>query len=248
MQRNVYDRRALDYDDVAVVAHEIGSRLLERLNYLLMKPLMILDLGCATGALSAQLKKRYPQATIVGLDVVWSMLAQAQKKQGFLKKWPLVCSDMKQLPFASCCFDMIIANQSLCFVEDLAPVMGELYRVLKVNGCLMFSTLGPDTLQEIHAHIPELSATCVDMHVIGDLLLAQQFVDPVVDVEYLTAQHSNVDRMKAALGAYGIDLNLEGALDLTYEIIYGHAWKGEPKQLSKGGETFIPVSSLLGRR
>ena len=198
--------------------------------------------------MSKRLKKLYPKATIIGLDLTFAMLHQAKNKQGFLKKWPLVCADMMRLPFTALTFDLIIANQVLGFSDDLNGVLKELNRVLKVNGCLMISTLGPDSLKEIHPNIPEERLKFLDMHVVGDALLAQQFVDPVVDTEYLTAQHAELERMKGALNAYGIELNLTKNVNLTYEIIYGHAWKGEPRQISSGGETFIPVSSLFKLR
>lgn len=246
--RTIFNNSASSYDDTAVVPHEIGVRLVEQLQYLTMKPLMILDLGCGTGALSVYLKKKYPKAMIVGLDFALGMLKQARSKQNVIKKWSLVCADMNHIPFASESFDLIIANQVIGFSQDMSHLFRELNRVLKVNGCLMFSTLGPDSLKEIQHLMPEEKTRFLDMHLVGDALLKEQFIDPVVDSEYLTAHHTRLERMITALQAYGLTLDLTDNHDLTYEIIYGHAWKGAPRQISSGSETFIPVSSLMGRR
>ena len=36
----------------------------------------------------------------------------------------------------------------------------------------------------------------------------------------------------------------EGKIPLTYEVIYGHAWKGMQQRSEQGIETYIPLSSL----
>ena len=217
--RAPFNSIACTYDDVAIVPHEIGVRLLEQLQFLTMKPLMILDLGCGTGSISVALKKLYPKAMIVGLDYSYEMLNQAQSKQNFIKKWSLVGADINHLPFGAECFDLIIANQVIGFSQDMPHLFSELYRVLKVNGCLMFSTLGPDSFQEIHPLIPEEKTTFLDMHLVGDALLKEQFIDPVVDTEYLTAQHTSLERMTRALHAYGLKPDLKQNNNLTYENI-----------------------------
>lgn len=270
-----FNDRAAQYEKAAVVQYEIGERLFERLQYLTIKPRYILDLGCGPGVFSARLKKYYPHAEVIGFDLAYNMLMQAKSKQGWLKKWPLVAGDMSAMPFASGLFDLVFANQVVHWSPSLASLMREINRVMNKDGCLMFSTLGPDTFCELkqapqeldkHAHVNEF----MDMHDIGDCLLAEHFLDPVVDMEVLTAHYSGLPQLLHALKAQGVRnmnplrnsgltgrqswrrfeqtvtqyLTAQGQYPLTYEVIYGHAWKGEPRHTTEGTETLISVEQL----
>jgi malonyl-CoA O-methyltransferase len=272
---NAFDKHALEYEQAAKVQNEIGSRLFERLDYLKINPRYVLDLGCGTGLFSLLLKKHYPKAEIISLDLSEAMLAQVRKKQGWRRKWPLVNGDMSALPFADGSFDLIFANQVIHWSESLADLTQELNRVMNINGCLMFSTLGPDTFKELkqawlaadqYAHINHFA----DMHDIGDCLLAEHFLDPVVDMELLTVHYASLKQLLQNLQAQGVrNINqarnkgltgkqswqrfeaayqnlrtAEGKYPLSYEVVYGHAWKGEQRRLGQGTETFIPVSQL----
>src|SRR3546814_95413 len=146
---NTFNKHASEYELAAKVQHEIGERLFERLHYLKINPRYVLDLGCGTGVFTALLKKHYPKAEIIGLDLAQAMLMQAKKKQGWRRKWPLVNGDMTALPFADAVFDLVFANQVIHWSDPLSSVIGELNRVMNTQGCLMFSTLGPDTFKEL---------------------------------------------------------------------------------------------------
>lgn len=271
-----FNDHALQYEQAAIIQHEIGERLFERLGYLKIKPRYILDLGCGPGTFSQRLKKYYPQAEIVGFDLAHIMLKQARSKQGWRHKWSLVNGDMTSMPFTAGLFDLVFANQVIHWSHSLTDVMSELNRVMSPQGCLMFSTLGPDTFIELkqawaavdkHTHVNDF----VDMHDLGDCLLAEHFVDPVVDMELLTAHYSTLSLLLQALKsqgvrnihsarnrgltgkrswyafeqAFGAFCTEQGKFPLTYEVVYGHAWKGEQRRMGKGTETIIPVEQLL---
>ncbi|RTL01005.1 MAG: malonyl-[acyl-carrier protein] O-methyltransferase BioC, partial [Neisseriaceae bacterium] len=135
----------------------------------------------------------------------------------------------------------------------------ELARVLRPDGLLMFSTLGPDTLKELrqafsgadgYAHVNRF----IDMHDIGDALVHNGFAEPVMDMEYITLTYESVKAVMLDLKAIGAQQVLDGRnpglmgksrwqkvldnyerlrqagrLPATYEIVYGHAWKPQPK-------------------
>lgn len=270
-----FNRKAGEYEKAAKVQHEIGNRLLERLHYLKINPHYILDLGCGPGSFSRELALMYPQARIVGLDLAPAMLREARKKQSWRCKWSLVTANMQYLPFASGTFDLIFANQVIHWGNPLVQVFRELNRVMKLNGCFMFTTLGPDTFKELklcwaqanqHAHVNPF----LDMHDVGDLLLGEYFLDPVMDMEWLTVHYETVAHLINALKNQGVrNVNssrnpgltgraawaaFEKSYDqlrtnnnkypLTYEVVYGHAWKGERQKTTDGVETFIPLSSI----
>ena len=270
-----FNAKASEYEQAAIVQHEIGERLFERLQYLKIKPRYVLDLGCGPGSFLKRLQKYYPDAQVVGLDLAYNMLKQAKRKQGWFHKSSLVNADMTAMPFPSDLFDLVFANQVIHWAQSLPKLMSELNRVMNTEGCLMFSTLGPDTFKELrqtpvkidtHAHTNEFC----DMHHVGDCLLAEHFLDPVVDMDMLTAHYATLPKLLHALKAQGVrNINAarnpgltgkqawrnfeqavsafrtdQGKYPLTYEVVYGHAWKGSQRRTDKGTETIISVDKI----
>lgn len=206
---NTFNKQAPFYEKAAKVQLEIGTRLFERLDYLTMKPLKVLDLGSGTGFFSKLLKKKYPKSHIVSLDVAHNMLIENKKKQGIFNKWSLVAADMATLPFISNSFDLVYANQSIHWGGDFPIIFKEIYRILKKEGCFLFTTLGPDTFKELKSawlSVDQYGHTnnFLDMHDIGDSLLKEKFADPVVDMEFLTVRYNSVEELLFSLKAQGV--------------------------------------------
>jgi len=122
--------------------------------------------------------------------------------------------------------------------------------VLAPEGLLMFSTLGPDTLKELRAAAGERRVHAfIDMHDLGDMLVACGFSAPVMDMEMLTLAYPDADALLRDLRASGqtsaradrprglagrcFGAGLRAALGAapraSFEVVYGHAWKGAPK-------------------
>ena len=273
-----FNKSAVEYELAAKVQQEIGMRLFERLQYLKISPHRILDLGCGPGAFSCELRELFPKAQIIGLDLAHNMLLEAKKKHSWRRKWSLVTADMNNLPFATGLFDLVFANQVVHWGSPIGRVFRELNRVMNVNGCLMFTTLGPDTFKELktawfgvdqHAHVNEFA----DMHDIGDSLVAEHFLDPVMDMELLSVHYKSLSQLLKALKTQGVrNVNPErnqgltgkgswhkfeenyanlqtgdGLCLLTYEVVYGHAWKGGLRRTATGTETLIPLSQIKRR-
>ncbi len=270
VQRN-FARAASTYDATAVLQREIGRRMLERLDYVRLDPQRVLDLGCGTGASLTALRERYPQALVVGADLSEPMLRvgrQANRRWRwtlpFLRgaRQALLAAEAAALPLPASSVGLCWSNLMLHWVDDPLPVLREAHRVLEVGGLMMFSTLGPDTLQELrgsfddgHVHTQRF----IDLHVYGDLLLASGFADPVMDVEMLTLTYAGVDDLLADLRRSGSVCAMrdrrrglggrqawaaaraayaqrarEGRLPATFEVVYGHAWKAPPKTTADG--------------
>ena len=268
--RRAFSRAATQYDAAAVMQREVCKRMLERLNYIKQKPATVLDVGSGTGWGTRQLGERYPAAQIVALDMAIGMLHAARGTSSWWSKLfsgkatPYVCGDMEALPVKSNSMDMVWSNFALQWCNDLPATFVELQRVLKVEGLLMFSTFGPDTLKELrgafqgvdgHSHFNRFA----DMHDIGDMLVAAGFGDPVMDMEYITLTYSDVKSVMQDLRSIGAhnattgratgmmgknawnrvlenyeQLRRDGKLPATFEVIYGHAWKPQPKVISDG--------------
>jgi malonyl-CoA O-methyltransferase len=208
--RRAFERAAASYDEAAVLQREIGSRMLERLDYVRLKPQTVLDLGCGTGQGIDALAKRWRKSKIIALDLAESMLQRARRRGAWLNRpWPL-CADLEALPLADDSIDLVISNASLQWAGDLPRAFTELRRVLRPEGLLMFTTFGPDTLIELrrawaladagaHAHVSPF----LDMHDIGDALMRAGFADPVMDAERITMTYESVHGLMRDLKAIG---------------------------------------------
>ncbi|MGB7290064.1 MAG: methyltransferase domain-containing protein [Candidatus Macondimonas sp.] len=240
----------------SVLLAEARNRLLERLTYVRLDPQWVIDLGSASGAGSRGLSRRYPQARVVGMDVNLALLAPPRRfRLPLLRSRPLrIQADGLRLPLATASVDLVFSNLVLLALADPFPMFAEIARVLRPGGLFLFTTLGPDTLQEFrrawaavddepHVH------PFLDMHDVGDALVRARLTDPVMDVEHLTFTYDDFSKLQGDLRQAGWGNALiarrhgltgrrrfeamqrhyrdqfPGApLGMTLELIYGHAW------------------------
>jgi malonyl-CoA O-methyltransferase len=286
--RKIFDRRAGTFDDVAFLPREIAQRMRERLDYIKVNPAQVLDTGCGAGDDLASLRERFPEAPVFGTDLSRAMLARAVAHDAADTSWRrflpaslgralgsrgprFAQADFSALPFASGAFEFIWSNLALHWHSRPDLVFPEWQRVLKVNGLLMFSTLGPDTLKELRGAYAEIEVArgvnthkhvidFVDMHDLGDMLVESGFEIPVMDQETLTITYKSPESLladvrrwgaypfrreaqpgvasrqmhKALLAALEARRGADGTIPLTFEVIYGHAWKAVPRTTPEG--------------
>jgi malonyl-CoA O-methyltransferase len=272
-----FERAARRYDEVAVLQARVRERLLERLVLVKIDPAVALDLGCGTAHAAEALARRYRGARVLGLDLAESMLGEARRRHRFRRPVGLVCGDLRRLPLPDASADLVFSNLALQWSDDLDHALAELRRVLRPHGLLTFSTLGPDTLQELRAAWAEVDDTVhvhafADMHDIGDALVRAGFAEPVLDVEMyaltyadsraalrdlkaLGAQNASAARTRGLTGrrryaafesAYE-RFRREGALPVTYEVVYAQAWGPAAGAPARDGVARIPIEGI-GRR
>jgi len=286
--RKIFDRRAATFNDVAFLPREIAQRMRERLDYIKVNPAQVLDAGCGAGDDLPALRERFPEAPVFGTDLSRAMLARAVQYYATDTSWRrflpaslgkalgsrgprFAQADFSALPFAAGAFEFIWSNLALHWHSRPDLVFPEWQRVLKVNGLLMFSTLGPDTLKELRGAYAEIEAAhgvnthkhvidFVDMHDLGDMLVESGFEIPVMDQETLTITYKSPESLladvrrwgaypfrreaspgvasrrmqKALLAALEARRRADGTIPLTFEVIYGHAWKAVPRMTPEG--------------
>ncbi len=268
--RRAFSRAAKDYDAAAVMQREVCTRMLEKLDCIKIQPANLLDVGSGTGWGTRQLGERYPQAQITALDIALGMLQHARGTASWWqklfagKKESYLCADVEALPLASNSVEMVWSNLALQWCNDLPATFVELQRVIKVDGLLMFSSFGVDTLRELSVAFHDVDGYShtnrfADMHDIGDMLVAAGFANPVMEMEKITLTYNDVRAVMQDLKSIGAHnatagrapgmmgkaawqrvianyetLRRDGKLPATFEIIYGHAWKPAPKDLVDG--------------
>ncbi len=161
---------------------------------------------------------------------------------------------------------MLWANMVLHHEPQPQPLLKRWHGLIQINGFLMFSCLGPDTLRELRsvyaqAGWPDPAHAFTDMHDWGDMLVHSGFAEPVMDMERITLSYSSAPALLQELRGLGRNLSVnrhaalrgrgwraqllqaletglprddQGRLLLSFEVIYGHAYKPVPR---------VPVSS-----
>jgi len=257
--RRRFERAAGSYSQACRLEAEIGTRMLERLDYVKLAPRRVLDAGSGPGRDARRLAKRYPGAQVVELDIARRMLRQ---EHGFLSRLfarserHSLCANFERLPLAGASVDLVWSNMALHWAAEPLAALREFHRVLAVDGLLMLSTLGPDTLGGLRAAAGAARVHAfADMHDLGDMLVAAGFSEPVVDMERLTLLYADGAALLADLRASGQTNALaararglsgrrflaaleeklaaqrrDGKLPVGYEVVYGHAWKAAPRR------------------
>ena len=218
--------------------------MLERLDYIKISPRRILDAGSGPAREARALATRYKGSHTVALDFALPMLPRPGLIQRLLRGGLLpVCGDLARLPFAAQSFDLVWSNMALHWLNEPLAAFRECERVLAPQALLMFSTLGPDTLKELRAAAgaPRVHGF-IDMHDLGDMLVAAGFSAPVMDMELIGIDYrkgsalledlrrsgqtnARADRPRGLSGRAFLEQFRAAPLRATYEVVYGHVWK-----------------------
>ncbi len=279
--RRNFGRAASTYEQHDALQREVQTHLLERLSFHEQAPQRVLDVGAGTGRGSALLKQRYPKAEVIALDLALPMLRAARQHSSWLKPFTRICAEASALPLADHSIDVLHSNLCFQWIDDLPALFSECVRVLKPGGLMVFSSFGPDTLKELRAAWAEADqqphvSRFLDMHDVGDALLASGLRDPVLDVFRYTLTYSEPRKLLEelqGLGATNADqtrergltgkshyrrmlaayetMRVDGRIPASWEVISAHAWgppMGQPRRVGGGEIASFSIDQLRGSR
>ena len=143
--RHIYTARAIEYHRM-IAAEDVDGELAAALRRAApWAGKRVLDLGTGTGRLPLLMAGEAAQ--IVGLDLHWAMLREQQAQRARAGGgWPLVQADMRALPCASGCADIVTAGWAIGHLrgwhaEDwqthIGRVLAEMERVVAPCGRLV---------------------------------------------------------------------------------------------------------------
>lgn len=240
-----------DYLKASVLLREVEAQMLARLDLVALHPKRILNMGCGINGSVQLLKQRYPEAEIVEIDYVQPMLEHFHTTQS---KWDCR-ANAALLLIVQDSIDLIVSNLFLPWCASLEELFLEWRRVLRPEGLLMFTSLGPDTLSELHSDHIQLP-NFMDMHDLGDALVRAGFADPVLDVEHFSLTYKDPQKLVDELRVTGmiakndhLTLLEQASWDITYEVVYAHTWGPEPRldyMVDDEGIVKIPLAHLRG--
>lgn len=259
-------------DESPWLHEEVARRMQERLDFIKVQPDSWIHWQAISGGVRAQtlLARRYPKASCTVLEHAHSNLQKAQaafapsrwRPQAWLQPRAEVVAQVVSPA------QMLWCNMQLHMSAQPRSLMQRWHEALQVDGFLMFSCLGPDTLMELRALYrtlgwPAPTHAFTDMHDWGDMLLEAGFAEPVMDQERITLSFETPERLLQELRGLGRNLHpgrfggLRGRhwherllaalrlqpLQLTFEVIYGHAFKPAPR-LAVSAQSTITLAEM----
>ena len=259
---------------------EVARRMEDRLQWIRQPPESWCHWDALRGGLQAHalVSARYPKAR----SQVYEPAAHCERaaREALAKPWWSPARWGAASPQWGPPFDasvhMLWANMALHMAADPQALIAQWQKALSVDGYLMFSCLGPDTLRELRALYaamdwPLPGHAFTDMHDWGDMLIEAGFAEPVMDMERITLTFPSAPRLLQELRELGRNLHparfaglrgrhwkagLEqalterlaapehgGQLALTFEIVYGHAYKPTPR-VPVAGESAVSLQDM----
>ena len=245
---------------------EVARRMEARLQWIRAAPTAWCHWDAVRGGLDghALLRQRYPDAQCFVTETApqhQPRAAQALATPWWrAARWTGAATQFEQPPEGA--VQMLWANMGLHMAADPQALFAQWQRALAVDGHVMFSCLGPDTLRELHTLYaewgwPAPGHAFTDMHDWGDMLVQAGFAEPVMDMERITLTFADAPRLLQELRGLGVNLHPQrfgalrgrawharllqalterladraqgGRLSVTFEIIYGHAFKPTPR-------------------
>jgi malonyl-CoA O-methyltransferase len=241
---------------------EVAQRMADRLQWIKRQPERWANWQVMRGGLKvhAELRKRYPgaQSWLVEASPALGQQALQANTESWWRpgRWSGAAQHVGAPPAGG--VDMVWSNMLLHQSADPQALIADWHQALAVDGFLMFSCLGPDSLLElrrVYAALgwPPPGHAMTDMHDWGDMLVHAGFAEPIMDMERIRLSYATADKLLEDLRGLGRNLHPErfgalrgrrwreqlkteltrqlaepgddGRLTLTFEIVYGHAFR-----------------------
>jgi malonyl-CoA O-methyltransferase len=194
---------------------EVGRRMEDRLQWIKRSPQAWADWEPVRGGLAthAQIAERYPQARAYAIEPQ-PQRAELARERLARPWWKRIAGNAGPQfdPVPPGSVQMLWANMHLHMSADPQVLIRQWHAALAIDGFLMFTCLGPDTLKELRA----LYALCgwpppchefTDMHDWGDMLVHSGFAEPVMDMERITLAFETPQRLLQELRELGANLH-----------------------------------------
>lgn len=196
---------------------EVGARMASRLSWIRLQPQQWLSWWPLQGGLNAhaQVQTHYPQAKSCVVE------STPQRERNVLSVlqgpwWQRLFSthQVTAKPPQAGQMQMVWANMALHLSDDPQALLKQWHDMLSVDGFLMFSCLGPDTLRELRDVYaqqgwPPPTHDFTDMHDWGDMLVHAGFAEPVMDMERLTLTYETPARLLEDMRTLGSNFHTQ---------------------------------------
>ena len=224
---------------------EIAERLADRLSDIARRFPVALDLGARDGILARTLQGRGGIETLVQSDAA---LVNVRRLQGGSN----LAADEELLPFKEQCFDAVLSNLSLHWVNDLPGALAQIRSSLKPDGLFLASLFGTGTLQELRTALMEAE--------LAETGGASPRVSPFADLRGMGETNILFDRLKqptrrtvfarAAAIYQERFADAQGRLPATFQVLFLTGWAPAPSQQqpARRGSGQTSLKDVFGNR
>lgn len=151
-----HDWNADDYDATNAGIIELGRVVLGRLP--LAGTETVLDAGCGTGVLTAELLERLPEGRVIALDAAPSMLEAARMRFAGDPRVNVVQGDLNALDLGGTEVDAVFSTATFHWITDHAALWRDLRGVLRCGGRLVAQCGGEGNIAVHEQAFLEVSA------------------------------------------------------------------------------------------
>lgn len=131
-----YDKQTRDENHLELIMNHLNIK----------SGMKILDLGTGTGYLAFPVAEKYPDAEVIGLDIVKKALEENCRMAVHkgLKNIEFVSYDGVNFPFQDASFDIVMTRYALHHFPEINNAFSEISRVLKSSGIFFLSDPAPN--------------------------------------------------------------------------------------------------------
>ncbi|MBP6753466.1 MAG: biotin synthase, partial [Alicycliphilus sp.] len=208
---------AMVSDESPWLHEEVARRMQDRLQWMVNAPTAWCDWDPLRGGMQghALVSERFAQAACQ-IHETSSPQGEALARERLARRWWSPARWIANAPRfgqpEAASVQMLWSNMALHMAADPQALVTQWHRALAVDGYLMFSCLGPDTLRELRALYAELDwpapgHALTDMHDWGDMLVHAGFAEPIMDMERITLTFATPQRLLQELRGLGRNLH-----------------------------------------
>jgi trans-aconitate 2-methyltransferase len=171
------------YDRISGPQQRWAAEQLERVG--LTGDEVVLDAGCGSGKITAELIDRVPRGTVYGVDAAPSMVRHAREALG--DRATIMCQDLAELALPEP-VDLVFSNATFHWIPDHAKLFAALHRNLKPGGRLIAQCGGRGNIDRFRRLADDVAA---------EAPFAPHFADWRGPWNYATAEDT-AERLRAA--------------------------------------------------
>lgn len=157
-----FSRHSHNYDELAVMQKGIADRLLKLIperDYL-----TILDIGCGTGYMCRELKKRFPSAEVTGVDIAPEMLKRARAAD---PAGNYICQDFTRLDVSGQTYDLVVSASALQWANNVNQIIEKYHSVCDMMAYAVFTAPSLESMRQAFLSAYELAGLSYREHVLS---------------------------------------------------------------------------------
>jgi trans-aconitate methyltransferase len=190
----LHEWNSREYHRLSDPQHAWGRVVLARLS--LTGDETVIDAGCGSGRLTAELLERLPRGRVIAVDRSENMIAAAREHLAprFGDRVSFVCADLANLPLPAAVADAVFSTATFHWIPDHEGLFRTLARVLRPGGRLIAQCGGAGNIARMHRRALDLMGIPAFAPYFTSWIDPWNFADPQTTVARLaTAGFTDAD-------------------------------------------------------